>query len=113
MAGTKTFVNTSPATLQITLFVREGNEPLNQDGTVSFMLDPGETEVVTFATEQNSFLNGILFFTLFEGDLYSKIQFVIEIGSELDALLNKNSTITITKNQTDYEISGSNPSPSQ
>jgi hypothetical protein len=40
MAGTKTFVNDSPATLQITLFIREGDEPLNQDGTVSFILIP-------------------------------------------------------------------------
>jgi hypothetical protein len=113
MAGTKTFVNTSPATLQITLFVREGNEPFNQDGTVSFTLDPGETKAVTFGNAQNSFLNGILFFTIFGGDLYSKIQFVIEKESELDDLLNTNSTITITKNQTDYEMSGSNPSPAQ
>lgn len=113
MAGTKTFVNDSPATLQITLVIREGDEPLNQDGTVSFILDPGETEVITYGNDINSFLNGILLFTIFKGDLYSKTQFVIEKESELDDLLNINSVITITKNQTDYEISGSNPTLAQ
>ena len=110
MAGTKTFVNTSPATLQVTLFIREGNDPLSQDGTVSFILDPGETEVVTFGNAQNSFLNGILLFTIFVRDLYSKIQFVTEVGSELDNLLNTNDVITITKELTDYILSGSNSS---
>ncbi|MGG1290583.1 hypothetical protein ABE218_04200 [Bacillus smithii] len=110
MAGTKTFVNTSPATLQVTLFIREGNDPLSQDGTVSFVLDPGETEVVAFGNAQNSFLNGISLFTIFAGDLYSKIQFVTVVGSELDNLLNTNDVITITKELTDYVLSGGNSS---
>lgn len=115
MAGTKTFVNDSPATLQITLFIREGDEPLNQDGTVSFILIPVKQRSlpITYGNDINSFLNGILLFTIFEGDLYSKTQFVIEKESELNDLLNINSMITITKNQTDYEISGSNPTLAQ
>jgi hypothetical protein len=107
--ATKTFVNNSPATLQITLFVREGDQPANQDGTVSFALNPGQTESITYGDDQNIFLNGVLFFTIFQGDLYSKMQFVTVSESELDNLLNTNNVITITKELTDYVISGSNP----
>ncbi|SFA72269.1 MULTISPECIES: hypothetical protein [unclassified Bacillus (in: firmicutes)] len=104
----KTFVNNSPATLQMTIFIRQGNEPFNQDGTVSFTLNPGESLLVSFGDPQNMFLNGLLLFTIFNGDLYSKIQFVTVASSELDNLLNINNTITITKTNTDYVISGSN-----
>jgi len=105
----KTFINNSPATLQITLFIRQGNNPVNQDGTSSFVLNPGQSQTITYGDAQNIFLNGILLFTIFEGDLYSKIQFVTISGSELDDLLNTNDTITISKELTDYVISGSNP----
>jgi hypothetical protein len=104
----KTFVNDSPATLQITLFIRQGDNPVNQDGTSSFTLAPGQTQTITYGDTQNIFLNGILLFTIFAGDLYSKIQFVTLRGSELDNLLNTNNVVTITKEQTDYVISGSN-----
>ena len=105
--ATKTFMNNSSATLQITIFIREGTNPLNQDGTVSFTLDPGETETVIYGTVENIFLNGILLFTIVE-DLYSNIQFVTLANSELDELLNTNDVITITKQQTDYVLSGTN-----
>jgi hypothetical protein len=105
----KTFINNSPATLQITLFIRQGDNPVIQDGTSSFTLNPGQTLTITYGDAENNFLNGILLFTIFEGDLYSKIQFVTVSGSELDDLLNTNDTVSITKELTDYVISGSNP----
>ncbi|WP_260858029.1 hypothetical protein [Bacillus sp. FJAT-22090] len=103
----KTFINNTEATLQITIFVREGELPFNQDGTVSFSLDPGQTLIVPYGNEMNIFLNGIIIFTIFEGDLFSSVQFITMQSSELDDLLNTNDTITITKVQTDYVISGS------
>lgn len=106
----KIFINNSLATLQITLFIRQGANPVNQDGTSSFTLNPGQTLTITYGDAQNTFLNGILLFTIFAGDLYSKIQFVTVSGSELDDLLNTNDTVTIAKVLTDYVISGSNPS---
>jgi hypothetical protein len=105
----KTFVNTTGATLQITLFIRQGESPVNQDGTSSFTLNPGETETITYGDAQNIFLNGLVMFTILDGDLYSKIQFVTIRESELDDLLNTNDVITFTKVLTDYVISGSNP----
>lgn len=104
----KTFINNSLATLQITLFVREGDNPVNQDGTATFSLNPGETKIVTYGNDTNIFLNGLTIFTIFEGDLFSNIQFVTIQSSVLDDLLNTNDTITITKVQTEYVISGTN-----
>lgn len=108
MAGVKNFINDSAATLQITLFVRQGEDPVNQDGTVSFVLNPNQTETITYGDEQNNFLNGILIFTIHEGDLFSKMQYVTVSGSELDDLLNTNSDLTITQVGADYVLSGSN-----
>lgn len=104
----KTFINNTLATLQITIFVREGELPFNQDGTVSFSLSPGQTLVVPYGNNINNFLNGIIIFTISEGDLFSSVQFVTVLSSELDDLLNTNTTLTITKVQTEYVISGSN-----
>jgi hypothetical protein len=107
MPGVKTFINTTGATLQVTLFARIGTDPVNQGGTTSFTLDPGETETVVYGDAENPDLNGLLFFTIFNGDLYSKIQFVTVASSELDNLLNENNVITITDVNTDYVITGS------
>lgn len=51
----KIFINNTLATFQITLFVREGEFPYNQDGTVTFTLEPGETESVTYGSDTNIF----------------------------------------------------------
>lgn len=104
----KTFINNSGATLQVTLFVRQGSETFNQDGTVSFTLNPFQRLTVPYGSDQNPFLNGILLFTIFQNDLYSKIQFVTARGSELDNVLNTNQFISISKIITDFLISGSN-----
>lgn len=103
----KTFVNNTLSTLQITIFVREGEQPYNQDGTVSFSLNPGETKIISYGNDINTFLNGIILFTIFNGDLFSSVKFVTINSSELDNLLNTNTTITITKVQTDYVLTGS------
>jgi hypothetical protein len=111
MAGAKTFINNSQAILQITLFVRQGVNPVNQDGTATFTLNPGQSLSVQYGNEQNPFLNGFTLFTILNGDLYSKVQFVTVRESELDDLLNTNDFISFTKIITDYIISGSTPVP--
>lgn len=111
MAGTKTFINETTANFQVTLFIRAGENPVNQDGSESFTLEAGETVTITYGNETDSFLNGILLFTIAAGDLYSSIQFTTIEDSLLDVLLNTNSNITITKQQTEYILTGSNPPP--
>ena len=104
----KTFVNNSLATLTITIFIREGTEVFNQDGTETFTLGPGESLLVEYGDVTNEFLNGFVLFTIFAGDLFSKVQFTTEQNSELDTLLNTNDIITFTKVDTDYVVAGSN-----
>ncbi|WP_308637133.1 hypothetical protein [Paenibacillus silvisoli] len=96
MAGIKTFTNTTGAALQIMLFIREGPEYYNQDGTVSFTLAPFEELDVSYGTDSNIYLNGILLFTIFQGSVYSSMQFVNEGGNVIDNALNMNSYITIS-----------------
>ncbi|MCD7035148.1 DUF3344 domain-containing protein [Metabacillus sp. GX 13764] len=104
----KTFINNSAATLQITLFLRQGTNPVNQDGTVSFNLAPFERRTVSYGDAENPFLNGLILTTLFDNDLYSKAEFVLERSSELDNLLNTNDFISFSKILTDYVTSGFN-----
>lgn len=104
----KIFINNTLAAFQITLFVREGEFPYNQDGTVTFTLDPGETGSVSYGSDTNMFLNGLTIFSIYEGDLFSSVKFVTAQMSELDNLLNTNGTITISQVETDYVLSGSN-----
>ncbi|CAM5207976.1 hypothetical protein UACE39S_00328 [Ureibacillus acetophenoni] len=104
----KTFVNNSPATLEMIIAVREGDSPFLNSSFVSFTLLPGETETVTYGDAENPFLNGIILFTIYLGDLYSKVQFITELGSELDNLLNTNNQIIVTKVETDYVYTGAN-----
>jgi len=104
----KTFINNSLAILKITLFVREGENPIKEDGNVSFNLNPKETKIITFGNDENIFLNGIKLYTTFEENLFSESRSVSLKGSDLDNLLNLNNELTIKKVHSDYVISGSN-----
>ncbi|QGQ97655.1 hypothetical protein EHS13_23575 [Paenibacillus psychroresistens] len=109
MAGVKTFVNLSQAVLQITLFVRQGADPVNQDGTATFTLNPEESLLVQYGSDLNPFLNGFTLFAILNGDLYSKVQFVTVRDSEFDKLLNYHEFIFFSKIITDYVVSAANP----
>ncbi|MRX74092.1 hypothetical protein GJU40_18370 [Bacillus lacus] len=104
----KTFNNQTGATFQITLFGRQGDQPFNQGSTATFTLSPFQSLNVQYGDPANPFLNGLSLFTTYQGDLYSKVQFVLQRESPLDNLLNTNDTITITQVQTDFILSGSN-----
>jgi hypothetical protein len=104
----KTFNNRSAAALQITLLVRQGDNPANFDGEVTFTLAPGQTRTIMYGNAQNVFLNGIVLSTNFNGDIYNKTQIVTRRGSQFDNLLNTNSIIDIIPISTDYVIFGRN-----
>ena len=106
----KTITNTTNATLQLTLFVRQGDIPYLNSDTVSVELLPGETELVSYGDASNPYLNGVIMFTIFENNLYSKVQFITALQTELDTLLNTNNIFTITEVDSDYVLTGSNPS---
>ncbi|REE67580.1 hypothetical protein A8990_1427 [Paenibacillus taihuensis] len=102
MAGAKLFINNTDATLQMILFVRAGEEVYNQADAVLFTLDPQQSREISYGNDSNIFLNGISLFTIYQGCLYSKIQFATERGSSQDNALNTNSVISVVLSNTDY-----------
>ena len=105
----KTFINTSSASIQVTVFVRQDDIPYLNSDTVTFELSPGETKTINYDDLNPSFFNGIAFSTINDNDLYSKVQYITALESELDNLLNANSLLTFTEVETDYVLTGSNP----
>ncbi|MTH53577.1 hypothetical protein GKZ89_09195 [Bacillus mangrovi] len=108
MAGVKTLINTTSATLQITLFGRAGSNPVNQGAATNVTLLPNQTLTVQYGDDANPFLNGISVFAIADNDLYSKVQFVLATGSELDNVLNTNNVLVFSKVLTDYLVTGVN-----
>ncbi|MGE6489254.1 hypothetical protein [Paenisporosarcina sp. NPDC076898] len=106
----KTFINNSLATLQITLFLREGDNPSILDEASSFSLNPGETKGITYGDgeDQEIFLGGILVADIDESDSITITQHVTQRNSEFDHVLNTSTTLSINKVQTGYVISGNN-----
>lgn len=96
MAGTKVFTNNSGSPLTITLFVRKGDSPGNEAGTVIIQLAEGQSVTQTYGTDTNSqFLDGVA------------VE-VVTRGSAVDNLLNMNSKIQFTGNGNAITITGSN-----
>lgn len=95
--GRKVFKNTTNQPLQITLVVRQGDNPGHEAGTVIFQLAAGQSVTQTYGTDTNSvYLNGIA-------------AEVVNRGSSFDDLLNTNNTITFSPGSgTAITISGSN-----
>ena len=106
----KTITNTTNTTIQLTLFVREGDIPYLNSGSVSVELLPGETEIVSYGDPSNHYLNGVIMVAIFANDSYSKVQFITALQTELDTLLNTNNLFTISEVDTDYVLTGSNAS---
>jgi hypothetical protein len=95
-SGTKVFTNNSGSTLNVTLFVRRGDNPGNQAGTVIFQLGNGQSFTQSYGSDTNSvFLDGIA------------VE-VVTRGSAIDDLLNTNSKIAFTGGGNAITITGSN-----
>ena len=94
--GKKVFKNTTNQPLQITLFIREGDNPGNEAGTQIFQLAAGQSATHTYGTDTNSiYLDGI-------------VAEVVTRGSALDNLLNTNNTITFSGSGSGFTMTGSN-----
>lgn len=104
----KTFTNNSPTTLQITLLIREGDNPSNQEDALSFTLNPGEMKGITYGEGENLNLGGIQLSSIDEKDFFTTTQHVTLKNSDLDQILNMSTTLRINKVQTNYVISGNN-----
>lgn len=94
--GSKSFTNSTNQPLKVTLFVRQGDSPGNEAGTVIFQLDPGKTQTQAYGSDTNSvFLDGILLE-------------VVQKGSAYDNLMNTNSKIKISGDGSNITLTGSN-----
>lgn len=77
----KVFKNNTNQPLEITLVVRQGDNPGNESGTINFQLAAGQSVTQKYGTDTNSpFLDGIAVD-------------VVTRGSSYDNLLNTNNTI--------------------
>ena len=102
----KTIYNNTVESIQVTLFIREGESPFSYaEEKITVDLNPG-TKVVVETGDENTLLNGISLLTLSSGDFYNKVHFVSSLESELETLLNGHNLLTITKEKTDYIING-------
>lgn len=96
MAGTKVFTNNSGSALTLTLFIRNGENPGNEAGTVIIQLANGQSVTQSYGSDTNSqFLDGVA------------VE-VVTRGSAVDNLFNMNSKIQFTGNGNSITITGSN-----
>lgn len=94
--GSKVFTNSTNQPLKVTLFVRQGDNPGNEAGTVIFQLAAGQSLTQSYGSDTNSvFLDGILLE-------------VVNRGSSYDSLMNTNSKINISGQGANITLTGSN-----
>jgi spore coat polysaccharide biosynthesis protein SpsF (cytidylyltransferase family) len=108
MAGSKTFINHSPSTVSISLFVRQGDNPANQAGTVSFDVNSHESKNVQYGNSSNIFVNGYSLVAGFNGDVFNQDATVTSRGSSLDNQWNTNSVIEINFAGNTFSINAHN-----
>ena len=96
MPGQKKFINNSGSSLVVTLFVRRGDNPGQEAGTVIFKLNSGAQVSQVYGSDTGSiYLDGVA------------VE-VADRGSALDNVLNTNNTITFSSTAGGVTISGSN-----
>jgi len=94
--GKKLFTNKTSTPLDITLYIRAGDDPSHAAGTEIFNLPANGSKEVTYGTDTNSvFLNGMELRWGTNGSTNHDQQMVAVRGSQFDSLLNTNSKITI------------------
>lgn len=108
MAGIKNFTNSTDKKLAITIYIRDGENPGNTAGTQQFSLDRFETKQITYGNARNIYLNGMNVVSMYDGQVTGEQKFIIQRGSPLDDLFNRNNHIWIKFIETLFDISSSN-----
>ena len=108
MAGRKLFVNNTGKDLQVTLFIRASENPVNSAGTQAFRLSSSQQSWVNYGTDQNIYLNGISLVGYFNGQVAGTQDFVVNRGSSLDNELNMNNRVEFRYGGNAFQISTSN-----
>jgi len=95
MAGLKLFSNQSQYGMNVTLVIREGDDPRNQAPPKEFQLDANQSQWQEYGSNTAFYLNGIRMSATFQGQRVGQQYIVIDRGSSLDNELN-------TKNGVDF-----------
>ena len=99
MSGLKTFINKTNQDVSITLLIRQSTHIQLPPTEQSFLLNAGESKVVTFGNNSDIFLNGLVFQwkntqTQSENTMRQEI-LATGIAPTFDWVLNTHSKITI------------------
>jgi len=106
--GAKTFVNRTSSPVSVSLFVREGDNPANLAGTVSFDLKAGETKNIQYGNATNIYRRGYSLSTAFNGATFSQNATITVRGSSLDNQWNTNSVFEINFAQSSFTVNAHN-----
>ena len=106
--GAKTFVNRTSSPVSVSLFVRQGDNPANLVGTVSFDLKAGETKNIQYSNATNIYLSGYSLSAAFNGATFSQDATIMVRGSLLDNQWNTNNVFEINFAQSSFTINAHN-----
>lgn len=98
--GEKKFINKTNKNINITMFIRAGDNPQDEGGTEMVSVAANGRVEVVFEGEPGSlgyvYLNGLLIEWLEGSDMIGVSQKVVERGDAWDNILNTNAVITIS-----------------
>ena len=106
--GIKTFTNNTGDTLQVYLFVRAGSTPGCIRRRVGFTLIANESKTVSYGSDTDPFLDGILAYQNSGGQYICTKMCVTVRGSAADNLLNTNNTILLGLTNSSIVITAAN-----
>lgn len=94
--GSKEFVNNTPYDLEITLLIRQWDDPALLAGTEIFLLEVNSRKLVSYGQDTGSvYLNGLTLSWETDGSRCRQAQIVLHRGSSFDNALNMTDCITI------------------
>lgn len=117
MAGMKKLINRTGEKLEVTLLVRQGDEPGSSSGSVVVRLAAGPDEktgvdrsvqVVHYGTDTDIYLDGLEVALEADGATVNQRRIVVKRGGGLDNALNTNDCIEFLFDGTEILISATN-----
>lgn len=95
MSGTKTFINNTGYQLNVTINIRQGEDPANSAGSQQFQIAPNNSTSVTYGNASNIYLNGMTVIAITDDAVQSEAVFICVRGGTVDNMMNMNSVISI------------------
>ena len=108
--GAKTFRNSSPYQMAVTLTVRQGDTPGKEAGIMTFALGPNQSQWVNYSGDDNPYLDAIAVMatTPNAGGIVAAQDIVLTRGSQIDNEFNTNNQVNIAVNGASIVLSFAN-----